>query len=183
MIRLVRPLAAAGFSIPLAAAGLSTLLAAGCGSAAGTHAPRPNTTSPTTAPAAATPAAADPPTRAALLRIAQVFNDDYDNGNFGAVYGRWDARSQAIISRAEYIRRHTVCAQATHSAAEVVSATRVTGGEWHVNYRIGGVTLVDIWFYQHHRWVFDIILSNPGAASQYRLPFAQYAKAVGCTVQ
>jgi hypothetical protein len=29
--------------------------------------------------------------------------------------------------------------------------------------------------------VFDIALSNPGAARNYRLPFAQYAAAVGCT--
>ncbi len=183
MIRPPRPLAAGGFSITRAAAGLSSLLAAGCGSAASTHPSLPMTTPPTPASATSAPAAADPPTRSALLRIAQDFNDDYDNGNFGAVYDRWDARSQAIISRAEYIRRHTVCARATHSAAQVESATRVMAGEWHVSYRIDGVTLVDTWFYQRHRWVFDIILSNPGAASQYRLPFAQYAKAVGCTVQ
>jgi hypothetical protein len=191
---------------PLTAAALLTVLAAGCGPADGTKPTRPGppttgpaTTGPvtagpatagsatagpaTTGPGTAAPATADPPTRSALLRIAQVFNDDYDNGNFGAVYNRWDARSQAIISRAEYLRRHTVCAPATHSAAQVESATRVAAGEWHVGYRIDGAALVDTWFYQHHRWVFDIILSNPDAARQYRLPFAQYAKAVGCTAQ
>jgi hypothetical protein len=131
---------------------------------------------------AASAGASDPPTVSALLRIAQVFNNDYDNGRFGAVYDRWDGRSQALISRGEYIRRHALCAPATHSAAVVEAAARGTGGAWHVSYRIDGSSLVDTWFYVRHRWVFDIISSNPGAARDYRLPFARYAAAVGCTV-
>ena len=51
----------------------------------------------------------DPRTAAALLKIAAVFNNDYDDGDYGPVYDRWDARSQAIITRADYIRRHTEC--------------------------------------------------------------------------
>src|SRR6266516_551819 len=49
-----------------------------------------------------------------LVRIAQAFNTNYDHNNDGPVYDRWDARSQAIISRAEYIRRHAECATAPH---------------------------------------------------------------------
>jgi hypothetical protein len=131
---------------------------------------------------AASAGGSDPPTVSALLRIAQVFNNDYDNGRFGAVYDRWDGRSQALISRGEYIRRHALCAPATHSAAVVEAAVRSAGGAWHVSYRIDGSSLVDTWFYVRHRWVFDIISSNPGAARDYRLPFARYAAAVGCTV-
>jgi hypothetical protein len=149
---------------------LVTLLAAGCGAAA-TH---------PAGPASPRPARTDPPTAAALLRIAQAFNNDYDNGNFGAVYDRWDASSQAIISRAEYIRRHTLCAPATHSVAQVEGAARGRSGAWHVSYRIDSSSLVDTWFYVRHRWVFDITLSNPAAARNYRLPFTQYAAAVGC---
>jgi hypothetical protein len=156
---------------PLALAMLISLLAAGCGSAAGPH--------PTGA-ATPRPTSTDPPTVTALLRIAQVFNDDYDNGHFGAVYDRWDVSSQAIISRAEYIRRHTLCAPATHSVARVGGAVHGHGG-WLVSYRIDNSSLVDTWFYVRHRWVFDITLSNPGAARSYRLPFARYAAAVGCT--
>jgi hypothetical protein len=40
---------------------------------------------------------------------------------------------------------------------------------------------VDTWFYLGRRWAFDIVLSNPGAAREYRLPFVSYAAAVGCT--
>ena len=48
----------------------------------------------------------DPRTPSALLKIATVFNRDYDTGDYGPVYARWDARSQAIITRSDYIRRH-----------------------------------------------------------------------------
>jgi len=147
---------------------VAAALVAGCGSGSASPGPVPTTT--------------DPPTVAALLRIAQVLNDNYDNGHFGAVYDRWDARSQALISRAEYIRRHALCAPATHAVAVVEGAARAAGNGWHVSYRINGSNLVDTWYYVRHRWMFDLILSNPDAARNYRLPFARYAAAVGCTV-
>lgn len=126
----------------------------------------------------------DPRTEAALLRIAQVFNTDYDSGRYGAVYDRWDARSQAIISRAEYIQRHLDCPTAPIGApVQVESAARGPHGRWLVRYEIQGSQAVDTWFYQDRRWVFDIILSNPAAAAQYRMPFRQYAAAVGCHPQ
>jgi len=40
----------------------------------------------------------DPPTTPALLKIAAVFNHDYDTGDYGPVYARWNAPSQAIIT-------------------------------------------------------------------------------------
>jgi len=184
----------------LAAAALAGALAAGpllsgCsqprpGPAARPPGAAPHATVPAAGPRArasahaGTPATAgrDPGTRAALLRIAQAFNNAYDNGGFGAVYDRWDARSQALISRAEYIRRHRVCAPATHVTAVVTGASPAAAGGWHVRYQIGGQELTDTWFYVRHRWVFDIVLSNPGAARLYRLPFARYAAAAGCPV-
>jgi hypothetical protein len=78
--------------LPIAAAVAAVvLLAAGCKD----H--------PATSPA---PLPSDPHTASALLKIATVFNHDYDAGNYGPVYARWDARSQPIITRAEYIARH-----------------------------------------------------------------------------
>ncbi len=145
-------------------------------------------TSPASSPAAA-PAATrtwppDPPTVAALLRIAQVFNTDYDSGQYGAVYDRWDARSQAIISRAEYVRRHVECPTApTGAPVQVETAARGPHGRWLVRYEVQGSQAVDTWFYLDRRWAFDIILSNPGAAAQYRMAFRQYAAAVGCHPQ
>jgi hypothetical protein len=51
----------------------------------------------------------DPHTAAALLKMATMFNHDYDTGKYGPVYARWDARSQAIITRTDYIQRHEHC--------------------------------------------------------------------------
>ena len=125
----------------------------------------------------------DPRTTAALLRIAQRFNTDYDSNDDGPVYDRWDARSQAVISRAEYIRRHEECATAPRLPVHVEDAMPSANGAWLVHYEIGGQQLTDYWFYTSHRWVFDLLLSNPDAARFYRLDFAQYARATGCNVR
>jgi hypothetical protein len=122
----------------------------------------------------------DPKTAAALIRIAQVFNTDYGNNIDGPVWDRWDARSQAVISRADYIRRHVECSAGPQPPAHVESATPGPHGAWLVGYEISGIQFTDYWYYVNRRWVFDLILSNPAAAQQYRLPFAQYAAATGC---
>ena len=116
----------------------------------------------------------------ALVRIAQVFNNNYDDNHDGPVWDRWDARSQAVISRAEYIRRHAECATNPQGPAHVESATPGPHGGWLVQYEIDGQQLTDHWYYIHRRWEFDLLLSNPSAARLYRLPFAQYAAQVGC---
>ncbi len=123
----------------------------------------------------------DPKTAAALIRIAQVFNYDYGHNIDGPVWDRWDARSQAVITRAEYIRRHAECATAPQEPAHVESAAPGTRSTWLVHYEIGGQQLTDYWYYIHRRWKFDLLLSNPDAARLYRLPFAKYAAQTGCT--
>jgi hypothetical protein len=139
---------------------------------------------PSAAPSApAAQPSPDPATAAALVRIAQVFNTDYGQNDDGPVYDRWDARSQAVISRAEYIRRHAECATAPQAPAHVVSAAPGPHGAWLVRYEIGGQQFTDYWFYTGGRWRFDLLLSNPAAERLYRLPAAQYAAAVGCTGQ
>jgi hypothetical protein len=129
---------------------------------------------------AATRPGPDPRSPAALVRIAQAFNDNYDHNNDGPVWDRWDVRSQAVISRTEYIRRHAECATAPQGPAHVEDATPGPKGEWLVRYEIGGQQLTDYWFYVSRRWVFDLLLSNPGAAGLYRLPFPKYAAQIGC---
>ena len=69
------------------------LFAAGCTA---------GTTHPAASPAPPPP---DPYTASALLKIAASFNHDYDTGDYAPVYTRWDAHSQAILTRADYIRR------------------------------------------------------------------------------
>jgi hypothetical protein len=145
-----------------------TLVAVGCGA---------GTSHPAGSPAPLPP---DPRTSAALLRIAAAFNHDYDTGHYGPVYARWDARSQAIISRAGYIARHKDCPGPPHAASHTESTGPGPRGAWLVHYEIGGQQLTDYWFYVHRRWVFDLILSNPDAVRLYRMSAQRYAAALGC---
>jgi hypothetical protein len=131
--------------------------------------------------AAPVPLPPDPHTASALLKIATAFNREYDSGDYGPVYARWDVRSQAIISRAEYIRRHEDCPSARHVPSQTETASPGPHGAWLVHYETGGQQLTDYWFYVHRRWVFDLVLSNPDAVKLYRMSPGQYAAAVGCS--
>ena len=127
------------------------------------------------------PLPSDLHTAAALLTIGRSFNHDYDTGDYGSVYARWDARSQAIITRADYIKRHRDCPSGSQALSQTESASPGgPHGAWLVHYEIGGQQLTDYWFYVHHRWVFDLALSNPGAVKLYRMSAQQYAAALGC---
>ena len=150
------------------AVAVMVLLAAGC--AAGTAHPA----------ASSAPLPRDRHTTSALLKIATVFNHDYDTGNYGPVYARWDDRSQAIITRADYIRRHKDCPGGSHTLSQTESVSPGPHGAWLGHYEIGGQQLTDYWFYVHRRWVFDLVLSNPGAVKLYGMTPSQYAVALGC---
>ena len=167
--------------LPAAAVAVACLaaggLAAGCSARPGPHLSHGKAG----AAASGVPLPPSPRSASALLKIATVFNNEYDRGDYGPVYDRWDARSQAVITRAGYIRRHRECPSAPHAAALVESATPGPHGAWLVDYEIGGQRLTDYWFYVDHRWVFDLVLSNPGSVSLYRMTPPQYAVATGCS--
>ena len=151
------------------AAAVMVLLATGCTASVSHRATSPRPLPP------------DRHTAAALLKIAATFNHDYDTGGYGPVYARWDARSQAIITRADYIQRHKDCP----SGAQAPSRTEDVSpggpqGAWLVHYEIGGQQFTDYWFYAGRRWVFDLVLSNPASVKLYRLSPAKYVAAVGC---
>lgn len=116
-----------------------------------------------------------------LIALAQAFNDNYGRNNDGPVYDRWDRTSQAIITRADYIHRHAVCATAPEQPAYVESAVPGPNGAWLVHYTINGLQFTDYWFYIQGRWRFDLILSNPAAVKLYRLPYATYVSQLGCS--
>jgi hypothetical protein len=151
------------------AAVAAAVLATGCTASATNH--------PAASPPSLPP---DPHTASVLLKIATTFNHEYDSGDYGPVYARWDARNQAIISRGDYIRRHHDCPSGPHVASQTESVSPGPRGAWLVHYEIGGQQLTDYWFYVHRRWVFDLVLSNPDAVKLYRMSPQQYAAAVGC---
>ena len=149
-----------------AAVAAMVLLASGC------------TDHPAVSPA---PLPTDPHTASALLKIATVFNHDHDTGNYAPVYARWDASSQAIITRADYIARHKDCPGGSPALSQTESVS-LGGpqGAWLVHYQIGGQQLTDYWFYVQRRWVFDLVLSNPDQVRLYRMSQSQYVAALGC---
>jgi hypothetical protein len=169
----MRVLIAAVAAVAVAAA----FLAVGC-TADTSH---PSASVHTSASESASPLPPDPRTQSALLKIATAFNHAYDTGHYRAVYVRWDARSQAVISEAGYVQRHKDCPGAPHTLSQTESASPGSHGAWVVNYEIGGQQLTDYWFYVHRRWVFDLVLSNPDAVKLYRMTPQQYAAAVGCS--
>jgi hypothetical protein len=174
-----RRFAAPVAAVWLMAGGLATGCSPGFGQAHGQVHDRAHSQAHAVASAAALPA--DSRTVSALLKIATVFNNEYDQGDYGPVYDRWDARSRAVITRAQYIKRHKDCPSAPHAAALVESATPGRHGAWLVDYEIGGQHLTDYWFYVHRRWVFDLVLSNPDSVKLYRMTPQQYATATGCS--
>jgi len=132
------------------------------------------------APAASLPPS--PHTASALLKIATAFNHDYDTGDYGPVYARWDPRSQAIITRTDYIARHKDCPSGSNALSQTESVSPGgPHGSWLVHYEISGQQLTDYWFYVRDRWVFDLVLSNPDAVKLYRMTPHQYVVALGCT--
>src|SRR5260370_17966568 len=93
------------------AGSVAVLFVAGC-TASASH--------PSASPAPLPP---DPHTAAALLKIAAAFNHDYDTGRYGPVYARWDARTQAILARADSLRRHKDCPPASHALSQTVNVS------------------------------------------------------------
>jgi hypothetical protein len=90
-------------------------------------------------------------------------------------------RSQAIITRSGYIRRHKDCPSGSPTLSQTESVSRGgPPGAWLVPYQIGGQQLTGYWFYVRQRWVFDLVLSNPDAVKLYRMSPQQYAAALGC---
>ena len=150
------------------AAVAAALFVAGCTASAGHPAPSP------------APLPPDQHTATALLKIATAVNHDYDTGDYGPVYARWDARNQAIITRTDYIRRHKDCPTGSHALSQTENVSPGPHGAWLVHYEIGGQQLTDYWFYLHRRWVFDLVLSNPDAVKLYRMSPGRYAAVLGC---
>ena len=116
---------------------------------------------------------------AALWAVATTFNSNYEHNDVGPVYDRWDSSSQALISKAHYVRRHQIC-PTTPGKATTRDVSRGANGYWAVVYEISGVPRTDYWRYVHGEWRFNLARSNPDAVRLYRESFATYVRDVGC---
>jgi hypothetical protein len=105
-----------------------------------------------------------PDCAAELAIVATQFNREYQTNDVGLVWDRFDAASQAVISRAHYVRWHRECPR-TPDVATTLAVNRVSRGWWVVSYEISGVTLRDDWQQQNGRWWFSLVRSNPSAMS------------------
>jgi hypothetical protein len=90
-------------------------------------------------------------------------------------------RAQPGDHHPDYLNRHKDCPSSSHTLSQTESVSPGgPHGAWLVHYEIGGQQLTDYWFYVHRRWVFDVVLSNPGAVKLYRMSPQQYVAALGC---
>lgn len=121
----------------------------------------------------------EPVTASSLLRVATVFEHDYQHNLDGPVWDRFDAASRALITRAQYVRWHRECPTSTGDAT-LLDATRLARGWWQVDYEIGAVRLRDYWHQVAGQWRFSLVRSNPVAAALYSSSYADYARANGC---
>jgi hypothetical protein len=125
------------------------------------------------------PTGAEPASAAELALVATQFNREYQTNDVGLVWDRFDADSQAVISRARYELWHRECPR-TPGVATTLGVNRVSSVWWVVRYEISEVTLRDYWHQQKGRWRFSLARSNPSAISLYRSSYSVYARAMGC---
>ena len=125
-------------------------------------------------------ASGEPDAAARLTLVATQFNHDYQVGNTGAVWDRYDARSRAVISRARDVRWHQEC-PTSPGVATTTDVVHQRGGWWRVDHTIDGVMLHDYWHQEEGHWRFSLLRSNPTLVALYSSSFQNFARAVGCS--
>jgi hypothetical protein len=151
-------------------------LLGGCGGGAKAKPPAAATTVPSTVPAPTTTTQA--PTAEGLRAAALVVLATYAGGNWGAFWDDWDPASQALITRAEYIRRKTACPGVTGSIT-VVSVQSTPSGIWDVGGRRGGSRITYQFRYSKGAWVY--VVTDATVKAQLQEPYASYVARPGCT--
>jgi hypothetical protein len=123
----------------------------------------------------------EPATASQLRHVATQFNLDYQRNDDAPVWERFDAASQAVITKARYVRWHQECRTAP-GPATILDVSPSSSDWWVVAYEISGVTLHDYWHQQDGRWRFSLARSNPSAVSLYSSTYSAYAQAMGCAL-
>jgi hypothetical protein len=155
-------------------------LAGACGGGGGSTAKAkvaPTTTSvASTVPPTTT--TTQPQTADGLKAAALVVLGTYAGGNWGAFWDHWDPASQALIGRAEYIRRKTACPGIAGSIT-LVSVKSTSTGIWNVQGRRGGSVISYQFRYNNGAW--DYVVTDAAVKAQLKEPYDSYVARPGCT--
>jgi hypothetical protein len=154
------------------------ILLGGCGGGGKPKAQLAATTVPSTVPPTTTTTQA--PTATGLRAAALVVLATYSGGNWGAFWDHWDPASQALITRAEYIKRKTACPGVTGSIT-VVSLKSTASGIWNVVGRRGGSLITYQFRYDEGAWAY--VVTDATVKAQLQEPFARYVARPGCTAK
>ena len=119
-------------------------------------------------------------TTTALQVRATTLNTDYARNADGPVWDLFDPRSQAIITRADYVDRHQHCPRPGF-APRITGISTGPNGYEIVNETLSGTVLHDYWHLVGGQWRFNLARSNPSAVTLYREPRAKYFADLGCT--
>jgi hypothetical protein len=101
----------------------------------------------------------------------------YAGGNWGAFWDHWDPASQALITRAEYIRRKTACPGTTGSIT-LVSLRPGSNGIWNVHGRRGGSVIS--YQFRYHKGAWAYVVTDATVKAQLAEPYASYIARPGC---
>jgi hypothetical protein len=150
-------------------------LLGGCGGGGKAKPPATTTTVASTVPAVTT--TTQPQTAAGLKTAALVVLGTYAGGNWGAFWDQWDPASQALITRAEYIRRKTAC-PGVRGSITFVSLQSTATGIWNVVGRRGGSLISYQFRYDKGAWVY--VVTDATVKAELVEPYASYVARPGC---
>jgi hypothetical protein len=157
-----------------------TVLLTGCGHG-GSHAKAAPTTIPatTTVTASTTTTTTQDPSAVGLRAAAQVVLAAYSSGQWGVFWDHWDPASQALITRAEYIRRKTACPRITGVPISISAVQPGANGLWNV---VGhGIGSAVTYQFRYSQGTWSYVITDPAIKADLVEPYARYIARPGCT--
>jgi hypothetical protein len=119
------------------------------------------------------------PTVAGLRAAAQVTLAAYAAGDWGSFWDQWDASSQALIPRDEYVRRKTACPGIVGQPITISSVAPAANGIWNVRGRRG--TSATTYQFRYGDGVWSYVVTDPTVKAQLRESYDKYVARPGCT--
>jgi hypothetical protein len=128
---------------------------------------------------APSPATSQAAAAGGLKASAQAILTASAAGDWGTFWDHWDAASQALISRDEYLRRKQACPGTTGAPITVVSERPAANGIWTVRGRRGGSMIVYQFRYEHGQWTY--VVTDTAVKAELKGSYEEYVARPGCT--